>query len=527
MKSSPYSHITDELLSAYIDNAVTEAERALIEQALAADAEVAWRLETLRRTVQLVKQLPAVPLPRSFVLEERHLVEATMHQGPLPAADAAASTRTSWRAWLNQVGEAWWGFWQAGNLRLRNAAAASLALFLLLTTVGLWQQGGQGQQLALTPAQPTSAQRTARAAPEAMTAATVSTQASKAQAPDQPETGTVEAQVQVAPAQAEAPEAASEGGEAEPALAPESESEPVLESTAVAMAAAPEAGEGEMAQTAPEEAAAGAADEGDVATVEAAAVPSPAQPEAAAIPETAPEAAPETSAPETTAEITTESVVTASSLPTNPPTSSRSLGPAGVEVAPPGGIAGGYGVGGGDDMGGGGVAPPLARGYGAPPAAAMAAPAADVAALPPPSGPAPGVAVESAGPVTAEITATAPITQTQALEVAPQEAGVIDADTAGEPDEGEPAPAETAPPEAPQVPTPVPTASPSPTPSPEPPAPTGAELFGPMDTVAVEPATGSAVGAAGLWSRLFWLQVTAALLTVTLSALWWRSRGRS
>ncbi|GIV78545.1 MAG: hypothetical protein KatS3mg050_2939 [Litorilinea sp.] len=232
MKSSPYSHITDELLSAYIDNAVTEAERALIEQALAADAEVAWRLETLRRTVQLVKQLPAVSLPRSFVLEEHHLVEATVHQSPLSATEAATPTRTSWRAWLSQVGEGWWGFWQAGNLRLRNAAAASLALFLLLTTVGLWQQGGQGHPLALTSAQPTAAQRTARAAPEAMTATTLSTPASKAQTPGQPETGAVEAEAQMAPGQAESPAVAAEEGEAAPVskAKPASENESQTES---------------------------------------------------------------------------------------------------------------------------------------------------------------------------------------------------------------------------------------------------------------------------------------------------------
>ena len=75
MKSSEYGRITDELLSAYIDNAVTEQERNLVEAAVAADAEVAWRLDTLQQTVQLLHALPELALPRSFTIQESFLLD--------------------------------------------------------------------------------------------------------------------------------------------------------------------------------------------------------------------------------------------------------------------------------------------------------------------------------------------------------------------------------------------------------------------------------------------------------------------
>ena len=52
MTTAPYPQVTNELLSAYIDEAVTEEERRLVEHAVAEDADVAWRLESLRATVR-------------------------------------------------------------------------------------------------------------------------------------------------------------------------------------------------------------------------------------------------------------------------------------------------------------------------------------------------------------------------------------------------------------------------------------------------------------------------------------------
>ncbi len=125
MKSSEYGRITDELLSAYIDNAVTEQERTLVEAAVATDSEVAWRLDTLEQTVQMLHSLPELALPRSFTLQESHLLDA----GP-SVAIAAAGTPESSR--LNGMVGGWRGFWRSGSAVYRNLAAASLVLLLVL-----------------------------------------------------------------------------------------------------------------------------------------------------------------------------------------------------------------------------------------------------------------------------------------------------------------------------------------------------------------------------------------------------------
>ena len=57
-----------ELLSAYLDGEVTDEERAQVETHLAVSP--AWRdeLDSLRWTVSLLRELPDLPLPRSFEL---------------------------------------------------------------------------------------------------------------------------------------------------------------------------------------------------------------------------------------------------------------------------------------------------------------------------------------------------------------------------------------------------------------------------------------------------------------------------
>ncbi|HRW10840.1 MAG TPA: hypothetical protein P5121_37315, partial [Caldilineaceae bacterium] len=75
MSLSRFPQITNELLSAYLDGLVTDDERQLIERALTEDAEIAWRLESLRQTVQLLQSMPALALPKSFTLDAA-LVEA-------------------------------------------------------------------------------------------------------------------------------------------------------------------------------------------------------------------------------------------------------------------------------------------------------------------------------------------------------------------------------------------------------------------------------------------------------------------
>ena len=65
--SSQYPQITEALLSAYIDGAVTPAESQLVEEAVANDPNIAWQLETLQYTVGLLgRALSNIELPASF-----------------------------------------------------------------------------------------------------------------------------------------------------------------------------------------------------------------------------------------------------------------------------------------------------------------------------------------------------------------------------------------------------------------------------------------------------------------------------
>lgn len=125
--SPPHSQITDELLSAYIDGNVSESERILIETATQRDLEVAWRLESLRQTVQLLRALPQIALPRSFSVE-----------AVLASERGAQQARTPWSqpAVPKEVQRSWWQsfleFWRSGSPILRNAAVGAMALFLVI-----------------------------------------------------------------------------------------------------------------------------------------------------------------------------------------------------------------------------------------------------------------------------------------------------------------------------------------------------------------------------------------------------------
>lgn len=58
-----------ELLSAFLDGELTERERATLEARMQKEPALRHHLEELRATVSLVKQLPQLPLPRSFTLQ--------------------------------------------------------------------------------------------------------------------------------------------------------------------------------------------------------------------------------------------------------------------------------------------------------------------------------------------------------------------------------------------------------------------------------------------------------------------------
>ncbi|NIO72362.1 MAG: hypothetical protein GTN71_25900 [Anaerolineae bacterium] len=59
-----------EMLSVYIDGELPSKDRARVEEHLAECADCTWELETLRQTVDLVGQLPKVPVPRAFTIHE-------------------------------------------------------------------------------------------------------------------------------------------------------------------------------------------------------------------------------------------------------------------------------------------------------------------------------------------------------------------------------------------------------------------------------------------------------------------------
>ncbi len=64
------SHISDELLSAYLDNEITAQERRQVTAHLATCASCRENLQSLRAAVALVRALPRVPVPRAFTLTE-------------------------------------------------------------------------------------------------------------------------------------------------------------------------------------------------------------------------------------------------------------------------------------------------------------------------------------------------------------------------------------------------------------------------------------------------------------------------
>jgi len=125
MTNVRFSKITDELLSAYLDDEVTAEERGWIEEAIAADATMAWRLNSLLHTVQLLRNLPAVAMPRSFVLSPE---EATQEMAAAPEPVRTNSGQTA-RGGLWAAVRRWWG---SGSPLLRNAATVSLALLVVL-----------------------------------------------------------------------------------------------------------------------------------------------------------------------------------------------------------------------------------------------------------------------------------------------------------------------------------------------------------------------------------------------------------
>jgi hypothetical protein len=61
-----------DLLSAYIDDALTESERTALESRLQSEPELRGELDELRATVTLLNNLPTLKAPRDFTLDARY-----------------------------------------------------------------------------------------------------------------------------------------------------------------------------------------------------------------------------------------------------------------------------------------------------------------------------------------------------------------------------------------------------------------------------------------------------------------------
>lgn len=83
----PNAHLDPEWLSAYLDDEVSESERALAERHLATCAACQQELASLRHTAALFRRLPPAPLPRTF-----YVTEAMVAPEPPPVR--------GWQRWL-------------------------------------------------------------------------------------------------------------------------------------------------------------------------------------------------------------------------------------------------------------------------------------------------------------------------------------------------------------------------------------------------------------------------------------------
>jgi hypothetical protein len=151
--------VDEELVAAFVDGEVTTEERQRVEAAMAADEQVAWEVNTLRQTVELLQDLPAVPLPRSFVLKEDQVADVLLERRSRAIATAAPAAAdqdpqdSPWQRFLR--------FLNGGDLALRNAAALAAVLLVLfyVAEVQLQQNqvgspDGSGDQLSQAPSTP-------------------------------------------------------------------------------------------------------------------------------------------------------------------------------------------------------------------------------------------------------------------------------------------------------------------------------------------------------------------------------------
>ncbi|MGB0385965.1 MAG: zf-HC2 domain-containing protein [Ardenticatenaceae bacterium] len=129
------SHLNPELLSAYLDEEVSENERALVESHLATCEACQLELESLSWTVNLLHRLPEQPVPRTF-----YITEAMLEPEKPPLGN--------WFEWLRSL------------LSVRGALATMAAAVLLMVVIqsSLFSSPWTGPETAaLMEAQPTAA----------------------------------------------------------------------------------------------------------------------------------------------------------------------------------------------------------------------------------------------------------------------------------------------------------------------------------------------------------------------------------
>jgi hypothetical protein len=552
MTLSDFRRITDELLSAYIDGEVTEQERAFIETAIAQDEEIAWRVNSLRQTVTLLRDLPELTLPRSFALTldqalmaqpDAQIVQADAMKQPAltPAAPVhprrkLPQTPSPEHGFWAQIATGWRSFWQGGSPMLRNAAAVSFALMILLASGGPILTRALTQSTGSMAAAPTSSETSTPAEAVALApTATVAT-ATESSGTESSGTGPISAKSPAAEATAEsatvstsAPqaqaEATSEAPAAESASAVQAQAAPNQESTENEVTAsgaaetdtAAQAGEATLAEASPAD--------GETAEEPAAAMAVPAEPQAAQSSAMPP--------------------MVANTLPDGRGGDGLGAGGAGGMGAGGGGAEGPMAPG---AAGQEGLVPPGVYGFDVNPAGAPTSPSADsavvasIAAAPTEAAPAESVANVA---VTPAVEVPAPLAAAAAAASEPAETAMPAADNNGTAarsavpvtetvtasitesaatTEQAPEQAEQAIVEATVEPTPEPTLEPTPTAAAVAlVAPEGITSSAVVENVKTDDAVPANSPSANL--PILWIaQGSTFLLTIVLASLWWRSR---
>jgi len=197
-----------ELLSPYMDDEVTAAERELVEAALAKSPDLQAEIKSLRQTVALVNDMSRAPAPRPFTLTEADV--------RLPGSKKESSFWPWFKPFMG--------------------AAAALAAVFVVGILFILNSGStkDAAQIALAPSLPKAAQQTKM---EADTAAEPAAEMQKAAAPAEQPAAEMKNGIVVESVTEVEKEGEAAFSVAETALPPEPAAAPLLESEAEVPAA--------------------------------------------------------------------------------------------------------------------------------------------------------------------------------------------------------------------------------------------------------------------------------------------------